>query len=147
MTTTTQNNVQNNTPTKRLSDTDIYNDIYNMVKHQVKEMLTRGGTNEFNWNNGTTYTRDILNNGMTHGWLVALWNGDKDEFADCVNNCGIDQDLANEMIANFSTYLGMYWRFHKMMIKDAGFTQEVYVQRRERAKLAKLNAIVWNRSE
>ena len=84
---TTQNtSTEINTPTQRLSNEDIYNDISFLVQEQVDEMLTRGGTNEFNWSNATNYTDDILNGGMTYGWLVGLCNGDKDEFADCVNN-------------------------------------------------------------
>ena len=118
-----------NTPTKRLSKEDIYNDIYLLVKEQVDEMLQRGGTNEFNWRNATNYTDDILNGGITYGWLVGLWNGDKDEFADFVNNSMTEHE-AGEMIANYEKYQMVYNKNLRKMIKEAGLTRDVYLQRK-----------------
>lgn len=131
---TTQNtSTQINTPTQRLSNKDIYNDISFLVQEQVDEMLTRGGTNEFNWRNATNYTDDILDAGMTYGWLVGLCNGDKDEFADCVNN-SMTEDEAGEMISNYEKYQMVYNKNLRKMIKQAGLTRDVYLERRECAQ-------------
>ena len=133
MTTTKNTSTEINTPTQRLSNEDIYNDISFLVQEQVDEMLTRGGTNEFNWNNATNYTDDILDAGMTYGWLVGLCNGDKDEFADCVNN-SMTEDEAGEMISNYEKYQMVYNKNLRKMIKQAGLTRDVYLERRECAQ-------------
>ena len=133
MTTTQNTSTEINTPTQRLSNEDIYNDISFLVQEQVDEMLTRGGTNEFNWRNATNYTDDILDAGMTYGWLVGLCNGDKDEFADCVNN-SMTENEAGEMIANYEKYQMVYNTNLRKMIKEAGLTRDVYLERRECAQ-------------
>ena len=133
MTTTQNTSTEINTPTQRLSNEDIYNDISFLVQEQVDEMLTRGGTNEFNWSNATNYTDDILNGGMTYGWLVGLCNGDKDEFADCVNN-SMTEDEAGEMIANYEKYQMVYNKNLRKMIKQAGLTRDEYLERCECAQ-------------
>ena len=123
-----------NTPKKRLSNEDIYNDIYSLVSDQVDEMLQRGGTDEFNWRNATNYTSDILDNAPNNYWLISLVEDNKHEFEEFV--CGmvddgrITQDVADQMIANFSRYESIYWKNYKKMIKEAGLTRDEYLQRK-----------------
>jgi len=120
-----------NTPKKRLSNEDIYNDIYLLIKDQVGERLTRGGTNDSNWSYCTNYTDVISEYIPNNGWLISLYNEDEDQFSKCTHNWvgnGITQDVAVQMIANYPRYLSIYWKNYKKMIKQAGLTRDVYLQ-------------------
>jgi len=121
-----------NTPTWRLSKEDIYNDIYLLVKEQVDEMLTRDGSIA-NWSNATNYTNDMLEYIPNNGWLFSLYDKDEDQFSKYTHNWvgnGITQDVAVQMIANYPRYLSIYWKNYKKMIKQAGLTRDVYLQRK-----------------
>ena len=123
-----------NTPTKRLSNEEIYDDIYTLVKVGVDRMLTRGDSDAFNFSNATNYTSDILDHGPTNYWLVSLYNEDEKEFAQTMNDSVdlgyIDRDVADQMIANYPRYLSIYWKNYKKMIKQAGLTRDVYLDRK-----------------
>ena len=122
-----------NTPTKRLSNEEIYDDIYFFVKYQVDQMLTRGNSCEFNFANATNYTSDILAHGPTDGWLLSLLNEDEKAFTQDMNESvyyGVDRDVADSMIANYQRYVTIYHKNYKKMIKQAGLTRDVYLQRK-----------------
>jgi len=132
--TTTQNiNAKINTRTQRLTNEEIYDDIYFLVKDGVDEMLQRGGSYGYDFSNATNYTSDILN-APTNYWLVSLYTEDEEEFVsflnDSVDRGSMDREVADNMIANYPRYLSIYWKNYKKMIKQAGFTRDVYLQRK-----------------
>ena len=122
-----------NTPKKRLSNEEIYDDIYTLVKDGVDRMLTRGDSDEFNFSNATNYTSDILGHGPTNYWLVSLLNEDKNEFVEYMSDSvdyGVERDVADNMISNFERYVTIYHKNYKKMIKQAGLTRDVYLERK-----------------
>lgn len=143
MTTTTQHNAQVNTPTQRinweidlrdLSNKDIYNDIYSLVSAQVDEML--GPNGYYDWSKCTNYKNDILDDAPNYSWLISIVEDNEHEFKQFVNDMigDITQDKADQMIANFSRYKSIYWKNYKKMIKHAGLTRDVYIDRCECAQ-------------
>ena len=91
MITDINNEATSNTPTKRLTNEEIYRDIKYCVEQQVSEMLS---SYYYDWSKTTTYDSDISINNFSWGMLVSL---NEDNFDDCLQQmAGVFGQTAEE---------------------------------------------------
>ena len=120
-----------NTPTKRLSNEEIYHDIKYCVEQQVTEMLS---SYYYDWSKTTTYNADICINNFSWGILVCLNEENFDEFLQQVAGV-FGQSVEEEqiLVEAFPRYVKIWNENWQKMVTEAGMSKEVYEEKKEEA--------------
>ena len=120
-----------NTPTKRLSNEEIYHDIKYCVEQQVSEMFS---SYYYDWSKTTTYDKDICINNFSWGILVCLNEENFDEFLQQVAGV-FGQSVEEEriLVEAFPRYVKIWNENWQKMVTEAGMSKEVYDEKKEEA--------------
>ena len=137
MITDINNEATSNTPTKRLTNEEIYRDIKYCVEQQVSEMFS---SYYYDWSKTTTYDSDISINNFSWGMLVSLNEDNFDEFLQQM--AGVFGQTAEEeqiLMEAFPRYVKIWNENWQKMVIETGMSKEVYEERKEEA----FNRIEW----
>jgi len=120
-----------NTPTKRLSNEEIYHDIKYCVEQDVSEMLS---SYYYDWSKRTTYDEDICINNFSWGILVCLNEENFDEFLQQMAGV-FGQTIEQEqiLVEAFPRYVKIWNENWQKMVTEAGMSKEVYEEKKEEA--------------
>ena len=130
-----------NTPTKRLSNEEIYHDIKYCVEQQVSEMFS---SYYYDWSKTTTYDKDISINNFSWGILVCLNEENFDEFLQQLAGVfGQTVEKEQILVEAFPRYVKIWNENWQKMVTEAGMSKEVYEEKKEEA----ISHIEWEISQ